>query len=261
MATTTNYGWTTPDNTALVKDGASAIRSLGTAIDTTVFNNAGAAIAKTLIDAKGDLIVGSAADTAAILGVGTNNHVLTADSAATNGVKWAAIPVSASALTLISSTTYSASSAHSVNDVFSSTYDNYLILINTDSASTGSDMSMRLRVSGSDNSSSNYYWANIGNNASSSAYDGSNSGGAATSWRINYNDDTNGSTQTINIRNPYLSLVTSYNNHYLAIEDNNAYPSTGGGRTTVTTSYTGFTIFPNSGTFSGKVRVYGYANS
>jgi hypothetical protein len=39
MATTTNYGWTTPDDTALVKDGASAIRSLGSAIDTTVFAN------------------------------------------------------------------------------------------------------------------------------------------------------------------------------------------------------------------------------
>ncbi len=29
MATTTNYSWTTPDDTGLVKDGASAIRSLG----------------------------------------------------------------------------------------------------------------------------------------------------------------------------------------------------------------------------------------
>lgn len=36
MATTTNYGWTTPDDTALVKDGASAIRSLGSAIDTSL---------------------------------------------------------------------------------------------------------------------------------------------------------------------------------------------------------------------------------
>ena len=35
MATTTNYSWSTPDDTALVKDGAAAIRSLGTAIDTT----------------------------------------------------------------------------------------------------------------------------------------------------------------------------------------------------------------------------------
>ena len=38
MATTTNYSWSTPDDTALVKDGASAIRSLGTAIDTTTKN-------------------------------------------------------------------------------------------------------------------------------------------------------------------------------------------------------------------------------
>jgi hypothetical protein len=36
MATTTNNGWVTPDNTAYVKDGASAIRSLGQSIDTSV---------------------------------------------------------------------------------------------------------------------------------------------------------------------------------------------------------------------------------
>jgi hypothetical protein len=36
MATTTNFGWTTPDDTALVKDGASAIRTLGSAIDTSL---------------------------------------------------------------------------------------------------------------------------------------------------------------------------------------------------------------------------------
>ncbi len=36
MATTTNNGWSTPDDTALVKDGASAIRTLGSAIDTSV---------------------------------------------------------------------------------------------------------------------------------------------------------------------------------------------------------------------------------
>jgi hypothetical protein len=36
MATTSNYGWTTPDDSSLVKDGASAIRALGTAIDTSM---------------------------------------------------------------------------------------------------------------------------------------------------------------------------------------------------------------------------------
>ena len=41
MATTTNYSWTTPDNTAYVKDGASAIRTLGSSVDTTLFSVTG----------------------------------------------------------------------------------------------------------------------------------------------------------------------------------------------------------------------------
>jgi hypothetical protein len=38
MATSTNYGWAEPDNTSLVKDGAQAMRTLGDAIDTSVWN-------------------------------------------------------------------------------------------------------------------------------------------------------------------------------------------------------------------------------
>lgn len=37
MATTSNYGWTTPDDTSYVKDGASAIRSLGSAVDAALY--------------------------------------------------------------------------------------------------------------------------------------------------------------------------------------------------------------------------------
>lgn len=36
MTTTTNFGWTTPNDTDLVKDGASAMRSLGQSIDTSM---------------------------------------------------------------------------------------------------------------------------------------------------------------------------------------------------------------------------------
>lgn len=90
MATTTNYGWTTPNDTDLVKDGAAAIRTLGSSIDTTVFANASAAIAKSTITTKGDLIVGTGSGTFVRQGVGANGTVLTANSAQADGVEWAA---------------------------------------------------------------------------------------------------------------------------------------------------------------------------
>jgi hypothetical protein len=108
MATTTNYSWSTPDDTALVKDGAAAIRSLGTAIDSTVFTNAGAAIAKTIVDAKGDIIAATAADTVSRLAVGTNGQYLAANSSTATGLEWQT--VSAGGMTLLSTTTLSGSS-------------------------------------------------------------------------------------------------------------------------------------------------------
>lgn len=93
MATTTNYSWETPDDTDLVKDGAAAIRTLGSSIDSTVFANASAGIAKTIVDAKGDIIAATAADTVSRLAVGANNTVLTADSSTATGLKWA-VPAS-----------------------------------------------------------------------------------------------------------------------------------------------------------------------
>lgn len=49
---------------------------------------------ESLFDAKGDLLVASADNTPAKLTVGTNGYLLTANSSATNGVEWAAAPVS-----------------------------------------------------------------------------------------------------------------------------------------------------------------------
>jgi|NOAtaT_6_FD_contig_123_27464_length_1203_multi_4_in_2_out_0_2 hypothetical protein len=108
MATTTNYSWTTPDDTDLVKDGAAAIRTLGSSIDTTVFANAGNAINKTIVDAKGDLIAATAADTVARLAVGTNGQYLAANSATATGLEWQT--VSAGGMTSIASGTLSGAS-------------------------------------------------------------------------------------------------------------------------------------------------------
>lgn len=77
-------GLSAVDNTA---DTAKPVSTAQAAADTAVAN---ASVAKALVDAKGDLIVGTADNTVARLPVGTNGQVLTVDSSQAGGVKWAA---------------------------------------------------------------------------------------------------------------------------------------------------------------------------
>jgi hypothetical protein len=83
MATTTNYGWGTPDDTDLVKDGALAIRDLGQDIDTTTK-------ALNPETTTGDIAYRSAtANTNTRLALGTAGQILTVNSGAT-APEWAA---------------------------------------------------------------------------------------------------------------------------------------------------------------------------
>jgi hypothetical protein len=104
MATTTpNYGWAVPTSTDLVKDGATAIETLGDAIDASM------------------------------------NTAL--------GTKKAG-------MVLLNTTSFSGVTTQSFNNVFSSTYDNYRILLKQ-TTSGGGALTLRLRASGSD-TSTNY---------------------------------------------------------------------------------------------------------
>jgi len=156
MATTTNYSWTTPDDTALVKDGAAAIRSLGTAIDTTVFNNASAAIAKTIVDAKGDIIAATAADTVSRLAVGANDTVLTADSTTATGLKWAAAAGGGANWSLLNAGGTALTGAQTITVSGISGKDKIMVIIvEATSASSNSEVRVRLNT----DTGNNYAWS------------------------------------------------------------------------------------------------------
>jgi len=122
MATTTNYGWTTPDDTALVKDGAAAIRTLGSSVDTTT---------KALNPSTtlGDIEYrSSTANTNTRLGIGSTGNVLTVSG----GVPTWAAPAGGGKVLQVVQATYSTSKT-----VASTTYtDTDLTASITPSAST-----------------------------------------------------------------------------------------------------------------------------
>jgi hypothetical protein len=160
MATTTNYGWVTPDDTALVKDGAAAIRTLGTSVDTTTKNlnpsttlgdieyrsstsntntrvgigSSGqaltvvagvpswAASATSVLTTTGDTLYASAANTLTRRAIGSTGDVLTVSGGLPT---WAA--PAAGGMTLLSTTTLSGTST-TISSI-SGAYNNLQIVI------------------------------------------------------------------------------------------------------------------------------------
>ena len=202
--TTTNFGWDIPQSTDLVKDGATAIAALGQDIDTAMVDLKGGttgqvlakasgtdldfswvaqddsnAIQNAIVDAKGDLIAATANDTPARLAVGTNGHVLTADSAEATGLKWVA--PSSGSLTLLSTTTLSGSST-TVSSI-SGSYKNLYVIV-TGMTNATANGAFRVAINGSTNTSSSggVFYANAAGgqailyNDYTSRYAGNNSG-------------------------------------------------------------------------------------
>ena len=294
MPNTTNYNWATPADTDLVKDGAAAIRTLGSSIDTTTKNlnpqtttgalayrsatanvntalpigtanqvlrvNSGGTAPEwattsdqTPLTTKGDLFGFDTAD--ARIPVGTNGHILTADSTESLGVKWAAPAPAASGLTFIKKQTVGTSvTSVEVTSAFSATYDNYLITFTGGSASTNSnDMNIKFG-----STTSGYKYVGIYQQFTSSTV---NSAASTSAGAIGVGGMSgNGACSFIYVMGPFLSGRTTTIAH-TSSNANDMFYQDYRGVLDDATSYTSFKIASTLAFTGGEIRVYGYQNS
>jgi hypothetical protein len=160
-------------------------------------------------------------------------------------------PISTTGLVLLNTTTASAVTSVSIDNCFSATYDNYLIISTLTSASTGLALKIRFRVSGADNSTANYNWCGQYQQNTTTTISGEQATGA-TSGQIS-GIGANDGTFFANISNPFLTKTTHWYGHNF----DGTYRRDYGGKLNVTTSYTGFTLI-YAQAMTGTIKVYGY---
>jgi len=172
-----------------------------------------------------------------------------------DGAAWATVgPSTAAGLVLVKTQTIgSAVSSVAVTDAFSATYDAYKITI-AGGVASDADGNLNMILTGS---TASYYsttiYASYG--ATSATVVGANNGAA---WLFLGSGSSSTLSLNMELVNPFLAKPTTFQS---AITRGDIAGTTNG-RHSVSTSYTGFTITPASGTLTGgTIRVYGYVNS
>ena len=113
---------------------------------------------------------------------------------------------------------------------------------------------MRMRVGGADNSANSYFtslnYVTNGAGPSRTSVQG-------TSGYFGIAGDL-GTIVVGDISKPFSATPTVVNESYMGFATNGYESGNGGFLHNVSTSYTGFTIIPNSGNITGTIQVYGY---
>ena len=253
MATTTNYGWTTPDDTSLVKDGAAAIRTLGSSVDTTTKN----LNPETTL---GDIAYrSSTANVKTRLGLGTAGQVLAVNSGAT-APEWKT--VGSAGISLINRSTFSNVASHAVDNVFTSSYKSYVIVVEQLYSSAANDIDFQFRyggASGTTDTAATHYYHTIVGLFNSSSLAASINGNGTSVIRIGSNCGTSTYPFATNINVSNVGNASEYPaiSYISNIAGGSPGVNAGGGTIFSARTFTGF-LLKSSTNITGAVAVYGY---
>jgi hypothetical protein len=204
---------------------------------------------KNIVDAKGDLLAGTADNTAGRLAVGTNGQVLVADSGETTGLKWND-PGTVGGLVHIETQSPSAVTSVSFTSKLSADFNNYLLVSYLIAPTNGSGVFLRVRSGTTDNDNNDYYFQTLtGNNTT------------VTAARTQTTFFSHSTTSTTSPRFSYIELFSPF------LAEKTLYRQTNGqGNLTIdvrsgiledTVSYDGLSVL-SAQNFTGTISLYGF---
>jgi hypothetical protein len=148
--------------------------------------------------------------------------------------------------------TFTGVTSISLNGVFSSTYDNYFVVMRSTVASGSTTWDLRMRLAGSD-AATGYAYQRL--TANGGAITGVYNASLTSGW-LGYVHTSSSSLQ-VNLFAPALAAQTNYHSQTFDTTDGSAFM---GGAHTTATAYDGVTFIPGASNASGTVRIYGYRN-
>jgi hypothetical protein len=214
-----------------------------------------------ILDAKGDLITATAADTPARLAVGTNGQTLVADSTASTGLKWATPAAAASGMTLVTRQSFSAvaTTGTTFDGIFTSTYESYMVVIESlTNGSNGGDLQMQLRYAGPTTQTSTYYGNSyeIAFNQTALTFLGQSS---TSEYTLTPNGGDAGQTTSAVLYFNKVGNSSARPKFYGLGSAAGVYTATFGGMNDTSRTYTGLLFKADTGNVTGTVAVYGLA--
>ncbi len=163
-------------------------------------------------------------------------------------------------LVLLSSNTVSGSSSTSVDNIFTSAYTNYKVIMNIRGSHTGVQyLTMKLRTGGADNSSS-LYTSGVRTYRMSSDIEFEQRIHEGTDWKLNGwlgSQASNTVSDDLTIYGPAVARRTQISGNFITDEVGDQQTGYLGGSYEADTAFDGLSIIALGGTWTGQINIYG----